>query len=61
MPTILLATLRNHRRLRPIAQPNRYSGFDSALSRNLHARWHFPQENATSNDIQMLIFESKPL
>jgi hypothetical protein len=38
-----------------------YSGFDSALYRNLDAKWHFPQENATSHDLQMATCESKPL
>jgi len=48
-------------------QPNiltlvpRYSGFDSALFRNLDAKWHFPQENATLLDLQMSTRESKPL
>jgi len=39
----------------------RYSGFDSALFRNLDAKWHFPQENATLLDLQMSTRESKPL
>jgi hypothetical protein len=38
-----------------------YSGFDSALYRNHDAKWHFPQENATSHDLQMATRESKPL
>jgi len=40
---------------------NGYSGFDSALFRNLDAKWHFPQENATLLDLQMSTSESKPL
>jgi len=51
-----------------------YSGFDSALLRNLDARWHFSirdprrqvlvcgaKENATLLDLQMPTRESKPL
>jgi hypothetical protein len=38
-----------------------YSGFDSALCRNLEAKWHFSQENATSHELQMARCESKPL
>jgi len=38
-----------------------YSGFDSAPFRNLDAKWHFPQENATLLDLQMSTRESKPL
>jgi hypothetical protein len=38
-----------------------YSGFDPALYRTLEAKWHFSQENATSHDLQMATFESKPL
>ena len=38
-----------------------YSGFDSALYRKLDAKWHFPQENATSHDLKMATCESKPL
>jgi len=38
-----------------------YSGFDSALFKNLDAQWHFPQENATLLDLQMSTRESKPL
>jgi len=39
----------------------RYSGFNSALYRKVEAKWHFSQENATSHDLQMETFESKPL
>jgi len=35
--------------------------FDSILSRNVDAKWHFSQENATSHDLQMAAFEAKPL
>jgi len=38
-----------------------YSGFDSALLRNLDAKWHFPEENAALLDLQMSTRESKPL
>jgi hypothetical protein len=38
-----------------------YSGFDSALYRRFEAKWHFSQENATSHDLQMATYESKPL
>jgi len=38
-----------------------YSGFDSALFKNLDAKWHFPQENAALLDLQMSTRESKPL
>jgi hypothetical protein len=38
-----------------------YSGFDSAHYRNVDAKWHFPQENATSHDLQRATRESKPL
>jgi hypothetical protein len=38
-----------------------YSGFDSALYRNVDAKGYFPQENATSHDLQMAALESKPL
>ena len=51
-----------------------YSGFDSALYRNLDAKWHFPirdprrqvlvcgaEENATLLDLQMSTRESNPL
>ena len=38
-----------------------YSGFDSALFRNLDAKWHFPQENGTLLNLQMSTRESKPL
>jgi hypothetical protein len=37
------------------------SGFDSALYRKVEAKWHFSQENATSHDLQMATYESKPL
>jgi hypothetical protein len=39
----------------------RYSGFDSALYRNVDAKGHFSQENATSHDLQVAALESKPL
>jgi len=47
----------------PHANPGQlaYSGFDSALFKNLDAKWHFPQENATLLDLQMSTRESKPL
>ncbi len=38
-----------------------YSGFDSAPYRNVCAKWHFSQENATAHDLQMTTLESKPL
>ncbi len=38
-----------------------YSGFDSALYRNVGAKGHFSQENATSHDLQVARLESKPL
>jgi hypothetical protein len=38
-----------------------YSGFDSSLYRNVCAKRHFPQENATSHELQMAILESKPI
>ena len=38
-----------------------YSGFDSAVYRNLNAERHFPQENATLHNLNMATFESKPL
>ena len=41
--------------------PVDYSGFDSALYRNVNAKWHFPQENATTHDPKMAALESKPL
>jgi hypothetical protein len=41
--------------------PENYSGFDSAPYRNVNAKWHFPQENATSHDLQMATRESKQL
>jgi hypothetical protein len=44
-----------------LAERGRYSGFDSALYRNLEAKWHFSQENATSCDLQVAACESKPL
>jgi hypothetical protein len=37
-----------------------YSGFDSALYRNLDAKGHFPQENDPSHDLKMATCESKP-
>ena len=36
-----------------------YSIFDSALYGKLEAKWLFPQEKATSHDLQMIISESK--
>jgi len=30
-----------------------YSGFDSVLYRRQQAKWHFPQENATSHDLKL--------
>jgi hypothetical protein len=52
----------------------RYSGFDSALYKNVDAKGHFSQpgprrqvfvagveENATSHDLQIATLESKPL
>jgi hypothetical protein len=39
----------------------RYSIFDSALYRNPEAEWLFPQEKATSHDLQMSTSESKML
>jgi len=42
-------------------QGGRYSGFDSPLYRKLEAKWHFPQENAASHELQMETCESKPL
>jgi hypothetical protein len=41
--------------------PDDYSGFDSALYRNVNAKWHFSQENATSHDLKIATLESKPL
>jgi hypothetical protein len=38
-----------------------YSGFDSALYRNVDAEWHFSQENAASYDLPIAALESKPL
>jgi len=38
-----------------------YSGFDSSVYRNLEAKWHFPQKNATLHDLQMATCESKTL
>jgi len=38
-----------------------YSGFDSALYRNVDAKGHFSQENGPSHDLQMEALESKPL
>jgi len=38
-----------------------YSGFDSAVYRNLNAEWHFPQENDPLHDLNMATRESKPL
>ncbi len=49
------------RALRPTTALAGYSGFDSALYRNVDSKWHFPQENATSHDLQMATRESKPL
>jgi len=45
----------------PHAEARGYSGFDSALFKNLDAKWHFPQENATLLDLQMSTRKSKPL
>jgi hypothetical protein len=39
----------------------RYSGFDSALYRNVDAKDHFSQENDPSHDLQRSALESKPL
>ncbi len=39
----------------------RYSMFDSALYRNLKAKWLFPQEKATLHDLKMSTSESKML
>jgi hypothetical protein len=39
----------------------RYSGFDSALYGKLEAKWHFPKENTTSQELQMATNEPKPL
>jgi hypothetical protein len=50
-----------HRKGRALAALREYSGFDSALYRTLEAKWHFSQDNATSHDLQMATFESKPL
>ncbi len=36
-----------------------YSIFDSALNRNLKAKWLFPQEKATLHDLKMSTSESK--
>jgi hypothetical protein len=41
--------------------PACYSGFDSALYRNVDAKWHLSQENATSHELQIAALESKPL
>ena len=65
-PCLLYTSLRPDRvagnyRDRPNTELKRYSGFDSALYRNVDSKWHFPQENATSHDIQMATRESKPL
>jgi len=38
-----------------------YSGFDSALYKQIEAEWHFPKENATLHEFQMATYESKPL
>ena len=40
---------------------NGYSGFDSALSRNVVAKGHFSQENDPSHNLQRATPESKPL
>jgi hypothetical protein len=38
-----------------------YSGFDSALYRNVNAKGHFSQENDPSHELQTATLESKPL
>jgi hypothetical protein len=38
-----------------------YSGFDSALYRNVDAKGHFSQENALSHELQTATLESKLL
>ena len=43
------------------ALPEAYSGFNSALYRNLEAKWHLSQENATPHELQMATCELKPL
>jgi len=38
-----------------------YSVFDPGVYRNQAAKWHFPQENATCDDLETLLFGSKTL
>jgi hypothetical protein len=35
--------------------PSIYSGFDSVLYRNVEAKWYFPRENATSNELETTV------
>jgi hypothetical protein len=44
-----------------IANPNCYRVFDPAVYRNRAAKWHFPQENATCDELETLTCGSKTL